>query len=174
MKKIYNYLFVGIVAVLSMTLSSCNTDEDVARRLDGIWEGEVRQNWAWRWSDYSRYQYVDIEFYTDPYFHAEGSGIEYDYTGSYSYVSCPFNFRVRNGVIYIDYRDGSRVQITDYHLSGSRFSGVFRDYYNGDYLADFSFYKVANFRHLRYSGYSLEADFEKEESKTTKTEAESK
>ena len=59
MKKIYNYLFVGIVAMLSMTLSSCN-DDNIARDLDGIWEGEVSQNWSWRWSDYTTYQYVDI------------------------------------------------------------------------------------------------------------------
>ncbi len=173
MKKIYNYLFVGIVTMLSMTLSSCN-DDNIARDLDGIWEGKVSQNWSWRWSDYTTYQYVDIEFYTDPYYYAEGTGVEYDYTGTYTYVSCPFNFRVRNGVIYMDYRDGTRVRITNYYLSGDRFSGTFRDYYSGDYLADFSFYKVANFRHFRYSGYSLDADFEKEDSKTNKTEAEQK
>ena len=171
MKKIYNYLFVGIVAMLSMTLTSCN-DDNIARDLDGIWEGRVSQNWSWRWSDYTTYQYVDIVFNTDPYHYAEGTGIEYDYT-TYSYVACPFNFRVRGGVIYMDYRDGSRVQITNYHLSGNRFSGTFRDYYSGEYLADFSFERVDDYRHRRYKGYTLDADFE-EDSKTNKTEAEQK
>ena len=172
MKKVYNYLFIGIVAMLSMTLSSCGEDEDVARRLDGIWEGEVRQNWAWRWSDYSTYQYVDMEFYIDPYYYAEGTGVEYDYTSSFSYVVCPFSFRVRSGVIYIDYRDGTMVRITNYSLSSGRFSGTFRDYYSGDYLADFTFYKVANFRHYRYSGYSLDVDLEKEGNAESKSESE--
>ena len=61
MKKIYNYLFVGIVAMLSMTLSSCN-DDNIARDLDGVWEGKVHRTWSWRWTDYTIYQYVDIEF----------------------------------------------------------------------------------------------------------------
>ena len=174
MKKIYNYLFIGIVAVLSMTLSSCN-DDDIARDLDGIWEGEVSQNWSWRWKNFSDYQYVDIEFFRDPSRYASGSGIEYDYDRWGYYKPCNFTFSVRNEDIFIDYEDGARVMIPHgYYLSSSRFEGEFRNYYYPyEYIANFSFVKVANHRYIRYKGYTLDADFE-EDSKTNKTEAEQK
>lgn len=174
MKKIYNYLFVGIVAMLSMTLSSCNDDNNIADTLNGIWEGEVSQSWSWRWDDYTVYQYVEMEFITDPYRYAKGYGYEYDYyRNSRYYEKCRFYFEVRNGRIYLDYDDGARVCISNYRLTNYRFEGTFRDYRTGDYLADFSFVKIASYRYDRYNYiYGTPAEFE--DSKTNKTEAEQK
>ena len=171
MKKIYNYLFIGIVAMLSMTLSSCD-DDDIAGTLDGVWEGEVSQNFSWRWSNYSNYQYVDIEFYTDPYRYASGTGIEYDYDRWGNYTTCTFSFSVESRDIYLIYADGARVMIPrGYYLSKTRFEGEFRDYYYPhDYIADFSFVKVANHLYNRYNyRYSKELPFK--EDNATENEA---
>lgn len=55
MKRIYNFLALAIVAMLTLSLTSCE-DERIADALDGIWEGQVSTN-----SDYTKYQYVDME-----------------------------------------------------------------------------------------------------------------
>ena len=172
MKKIYNYLFVGIVAMLSMTLSSCN-DDNIAKTLDGVWEGKVSQNYSWRWSNYTRYQYVEMEFLTDPYRYAKGYGYEYDYYDN-GYERVHFTFEVINEDIYIDYADGAHVLIPrGYYLSDSRFSGEFRDNRTGKYLGSFSFVKYANHRYDRYGSYypySKDIDFTDENPTASKAE----
>ena len=176
MKKIYNYLFVGIVAMLSMTLSSCN-DDNIAGTLDGVWEGTVIDNWddwSWRWKDYTRYQYVDIEFITDPYRYAQGYGYEYDYYSD-GYERVHFTFEVRNEDIYINYADGVHVCIPRryYTLTDRRFSGEFRDNRTGKYLGSFSFVKYANHRYDRYGSYypySKDIDFTDEDPTASKAE----
>ena len=173
MKKIYNYLFVGIVAMLCMTLSSCN-DDNIAGTLDGVWEGKVSQNYSWRWTDYTRYQYVDMEFITDPYRYAQGYGYEYDYYSD-GYERVRFTFEVRKEDIYINYADGARVCIPRryYTLTDNRFSGEFRDYYTGAYLGNFSFVKYANHRYDRYGSYypySKDIDFTDENPTASKAE----
>lgn len=172
MKKFYNFMAVALVAMLTLTLTSCN-DDDIAKTLDGIWEGEVSQNYSWRWSNYNNYQYVDIEFYKDPYRFSNGSGIEYDYDRYGRYTSCRFDFSVDFGVIYMDYEDGTRVRISNYDLTNTRFRGEFRDYRTGAYLADFNFVKVAEHRYNRYNySYSEELQFEEDvpENKGSQTE----
>ncbi|MBR1840368.1 MAG: hypothetical protein IJ782_07290 [Prevotella sp.] len=162
MKKFYNFMALALVAMLTLTLTSCNDDGYIADTLDGIWEGEVSQNYSWRWTNYSRYQYVDMEFITDPYKYAQGYGYEYDYYSD-GYERVRFHFEVRNEVIYIDYADGVHVCIPkhNYTLTRNRFSGEFRDYYTGEYLGSFSFVKYTDYRYNRvYYPYSKEIDFE--------------
>ena len=65
MKKFYSFITFGIIVLFSLSLTSCN-DDNIAATLDGVWEGEVTQNYSWRWNNYSVYQYVEIEFITDP------------------------------------------------------------------------------------------------------------
>ena len=180
MKKIYNYLFVGIVGMLCMTLSSCNNDDNIARDLDGVWAGDVTVG---NWRNHE-FQYVEIEFFKNPYRYAKGTGVEYDYSddGWFCYV-CEFSYEVDDRVIYIDYADDTHVRICDYDLYGNIFRGEFRNSYDRK-IAGFTFarpwnyrysggrYKVYRWNNGNYS-YSLDVDFE-EESKTNKTEAEKK
>lgn len=161
MKKIYSLITIGFIALFSLSLTSCN-DDNIARTLDGVWEGRVTQDWSWRWNNYSSYQWVEIEFITDPYRYAKGYGYEYDYYGN-AYNRVRFTFEVRNEVIYIDYADGVSVRISNYSLSDTRFRGQFKDYDTGEYLGDFDFVKFADHRYNRYYGsYSLNAEFEDE------------
>lgn len=139
-----------LIVLFALTLHSCEDDE-IAQQLDGIWEGQVASTYfSHRFGEQTEYQYVDIEFYADPYKYAKGAGMEYDYYGySNAYSKCAFSFEVRNGIIYLDYDDGTSVAIRNYRLNGSRFSGEFIDYWSGDYLASFDFTKVSNWRYNR-------------------------
>lgn len=155
MKKIFTYAFMAMTVLL--TLSSCHDDE-IAQDLAGIWEGEVAQSYfVNRYSTAVDYQSVDIHFYKDPYHYAQGDGVEFDYSGydrygNIYYYESRFVYEVRNGRIYMNYDDGTRVVISHYSLSGSRFSGTFNDYYSGDYLADFDLYRVDKYYYNTYSG----------------------
>lgn len=161
MKKLYSFITFGIIVLFSLSLTSCN-DDNIAATLDGVWEGEVTQNYSWRWNNYSVYQYVEIEFITDPYRYAQGYGYEYDYYAN-GYEKVRFTFEVRNEVIYIKYADGVRVRISNYRLSDNRFSGQFRDYDTGGYLGDFNFVKVGGYRYNRYYyPYSKTIEFSEE------------
>lgn len=149
--KILNIATYIIMAMISFTLYSCE-DEDIAQTLDGIWEGEVATEYfSYRWGTRTEYQAVDIEFYVDPYRYARGTGVEYDYDSRYYYTECGFYFEVYNGIIYLDYDDGSQVAIRNYRLTDNRFSGEFINYRTGEYLASFNFVKVNNWRHYRNS-----------------------
>lgn len=147
-RKIASYM---VMFLLAFTFASCE-DDQIAQDLDGIWEGEVASTYfTHRWGQQTQYQYVDIEFYADPYRYAKGTGIEYDYYGDgYRYSQCGFNFEVRDGIIYIDYNDGTSVAIRNYRLTNNRFQGDFIDYWSGEYLASFNFVRVDNWRYNRY------------------------
>lgn len=154
MKKFFAFALVAMTVMT--TFISCRDDE-IAEDLVGIWEGAVSQSYfTGRYTYEVDYQYVDIEFYKNPYQYAKGDGVEYDYTGydrwndCYYYYRCGFSYEVRNRNIYIYYDDGTRVVIRDYSLSGSRFTGTFRDYYDR-YLADFDFVRVGGYYYKTYS-----------------------
>lgn len=148
-RKFASYL---MMVMMAFAVTSCNEDDDIAYTLDGIWEGEVATEYFnYRWGYQTEYQYVDIEFFADPYRYARGTGVERDYSPSgRRYVECFFDFEVHNGVIYIDYDDGSSVAIYNYRLSNNHFYGDFHDDYTGKFLASFDFVKVNNWRHNRY------------------------
>ena len=99
MKKIYNYLFVGIVAMLSMTLTSCNDDDYDARLLAGYWEGEIKSV-GWRSGTFN---YVDFYFEKDPSY-GRGHGWEYDYDEwDHLVARSDFDYEVVNGSIRMTY-----------------------------------------------------------------------
>lgn len=159
MKKILSFI---VIAMTVFSFSSCN-DREVAQTLDGIWEGEVSQTYCnYRWGGSTTYQYVDMEFYADPYKYSAGTGYERDYTylnsyGYGEYVEVEFKFRVDFNNIYIDYADGTKVAIYNYTLNNNHFNGTFKDYYTGSYMADFSFTKVNSWRHSTYTIYHSRA-----------------
>ncbi len=140
------------MAVTAMSFVSCDDDE-IAQTLDGVWEGQVQ---AYRWN---LYQYVDIQFSREGY--ADGYGIERDYMSNGDRYDSPFTFKVNNGRIFMEYEDGSRVAIRNYTLTENRFSGEFCEwigsYSVGDVIARFDFYKVTDWRHIRFNNYHYTA-----------------
>lgn len=174
MKKILTIL-LSLVTALSFT--GCekddfiDTNKAIAYDLNGIWSGTVAQTYfTHRWGgrgvqEITEYQDVDIEFYTNPYRYAKGTGVEYDYTyineytGRCEYVKCDFDFEVRGRNIYIHYYDGydkfsdSYIAIYNFRLNGNIFDGEFHDYHTGEYVASFSFDKIDNWRYNRGDYY---------------------
>ena len=149
MKKLYTNIAVVLMAVLTMTaFTSCDKDVDLAYDLDGIWQGTILGNYY-----YDRYgtNYTDYDteicFYQNGAFSRGGTGYEIDRdntTGRYSRFN--FDWKVRNGRIYISYDDGTDVAITHYSLWSNEFRGEFRDYHNGRTLATFRFYRINSWR----------------------------
>lgn len=144
-----HYILIALAALAAIALTVSCDDDIISERLDGVWSGQVTSGWGWR----TNYQYVDIEFYNDPYQYASGSGIEYDYDRDGHYHPVRFNFTVSSGNIYLDYEDGTSVYISDYGIQPSRFHGTFRDRYDGRVLGQFEFYRVDDWRYKR-GGYS--------------------
>ena len=101
MKKIFNFIFVGIVAVLCLTLTSCNNDDYDARALAGYWEGEITSS-SWRSGTFN---YVDFYFEKDPSY-GKGHGWERDYSASgYIVAESYFEYEVINGSLRLLYDD---------------------------------------------------------------------
>lgn len=151
MKKIYTLLAVALMAV---ALASCDSDADLAYDLDGIWQGTIQGNYYYdRYhTSYSDYD-TEIRFYQEGAFSNGGTGYEIDrdnYTGRYT--RSYFDWKVRNGRIYMSYDDGYDVVIRDfetYRMGGTmRFRGYFDDYYTGEQLASFNLIKVAETRSM--------------------------
>lgn len=168
MKKITTFI---MLAMLALSFTSCETEDDnIARALDGIWSGTVAQRYvqqysAWRYKEGIAYQDIEMQFYTDPYYCAEGDGVEYDFDRR-GYVENRFRFYVRNQRIYIDYEYGMDVVIMNYDLRGNIFDGSFYQWYNsapgyekysrwdiGGKIAEFELDRVSSWRHSGYSRY---------------------
>ena len=143
-----------ILAMLTLTavFTSCtDEDQDIAYYLAGEWQGQLRA------ADDNRYDvtmYFDQE--NDNYYATHGYGYEIDrgWWGRHSRIG--FDWAVRDGNIYINYYDGTRV-VVDYdqlphsYDPGTRFSGYFVDYRTGEDLAEFYLVKTGA-RYARETG----------------------
>lgn len=136
---------VLLMAAMTFTFTSCDDeDEEIAYSLEGVWKGSIVSGYYNRYGDY-RESYTDtqIEFYNDPYSYASGSGREVDYNRNGWTDVVYFDYAVRNGNIYLDYEDGSRVAIYKWGMYYDTFEGEFHDYRTGEYLASFKLYYVS-------------------------------
>ena len=153
MKKIYNYLFVGIVAMLSMTLSSCNDDDYDARLLAGYWEGEITSV-GWRSGTFN---YVDFYFEKDPSY-GRGHGWEYDYDEWDRLVAkSDFDYEVVNGSIRMTYYSPRVVVwIDNWTISSdnTRLRAKFR--YNGS-TVEWYLRRIGGWRSTVLYPYSMDA-----------------
>lgn len=142
MKKFSVFFMVVMAAVMSFSFSSClDDDEAIAYYLDGEWRGTIYS------MDDQRY---DVTMYFDQYqnyYATSGTGYEVD-RGRWGRNSrMAFNWYVKNGNIYIEYADRTRV-IVDYDrlprsaARGERFWGYFVDWNTDETLAEFDLTKV--------------------------------
>lgn len=144
-------------------LTSCDEeDRAIAIDLSGIWEGTVSQEYFInRYGDKEvTYQDVDMEFRKRSGSWSSGTGTEIDYDYDYRthrlyYYTCEFSYNVRNGIIYIDFEDGTKSRIRDYSLSSDFFTGYFQDYYTDRDLCRFKFRRVSGhlYENDRYYDY---------------------
>ena len=105
MKKwIYNIGWV-MMAFVTLSLTSCDDDADIARTLEGTWEGNMYAGTDYH-GNYYKALYSQVCFLRDPYTYSSGSGywVDYydnNYWGNYNYVASHIEFTVRNRVINI-------------------------------------------------------------------------
>ncbi len=142
-----------LMALMGITFTACE-DEFIADSLEGTWSGDMYVSSYYDGRDYYA-TYSEITFSIDPFRFTKGSGYWVDYYSGapWDYVANHISWRVDNGNIYIHFLDdNSSVVISDYHLSGSRFSGYIAD---GDYDVHFNLRHVAspNMDSYSYWGY---------------------
>lgn len=135
MKRFSNLFSLIIIAIITITFTSCDRDADEADALLGIWKGQIEGN-----NSYTGYYDTEIRFYGNQ--STGGSGDEFDQDPidpNNNYYST-FNWEIRNNTIFISYdnlNDFRNVAITDYRVSGNYFEG----YMNG---FKFSLVKTVN------------------------------
>lgn len=128
MKKVFILMSVALVAMFG--LSSCNSDDqDEAMVLSGEWRGDWKM---WYEDDFGHRFYAEntsLKLVPDHRYSTRGYGIQVDsYShGEYRYLWYKFDWEVRNGIIYIDYRYDDELDtfIRDYRLDNNYFSGYF-------------------------------------------------
>ena len=63
MKKFTSYIAMMMIALTSLTFTSCNDDEDIANTLWGVWKGEMYVTTYWG-DYYYDASYSEIAFVT--------------------------------------------------------------------------------------------------------------
>ena len=155
MKKLYFYLMMMMLAGFTMT--SCETDEEIARKLTGVdWEGNLNTYYSNRWGDY----FQDGEYRTVWRFEGSdrsgwGEECDYDYYDRRNRAYSKFHWEVCNGNIYIDYDDRTwnpvRIDYYNYTLTYNRFHGTMYDWEDRAY--EFDLYANSSWRWDDYDDY---------------------
>lgn len=164
MKKIKFFMTMMAIALVSFSFTSCE-DEEIARDLEGTWEGNIHVS-----SKYDGVYYYSTKTYVcfdrDIYKYAAGEGYWVDYYDSYKwswgdYVANHITWRVDNGVIKIHFvDDGDNVKIYDYSLNDRYFSGIVE---TDDFQkVSFRLTKTSSFdwKHYDHWGYAKKGIFD--------------
>lgn len=173
MKKLISFFTVLVIALV--TLTSCDEDYMISYDLKGTWEGNMYTYYDFN-GHTQKVSYTEIQFLSNPYEHKSGYGYWVDHfsrrPGDY-YYSRIF-WEVKNQHIYIDFMsEGTSIEIYDYKLNGSRFTGWFKDGYNTN--TEFSLVKTADYSdHYDYDygwGYGYDDYYDYYYSKATRSSA---
>ena len=156
-----------MVLLSALTLTSCDEDTETAYDLDGIWQGTINGNYYQDRYGYTESWDTEIRFYQNGDFSRGGSGEERDWDYRGKCYSSRFDWKVRNGRIYLYYDDGYNIVIDRYDLywrsNTQRFRGYFEDFDTGDQLASFDLVKVVDWHD--FSKKSLDNGLFNEEKK---------
>lgn len=151
MKTVCKFTMMVICTMFAMT--SCDSDTDLAYDLDGTWAGSLSSEfYDYRYDRHMTDEYdTEITFVQDGDFSRGGTGYEIDYNLTTGYETRDyFDWKVRNGRIYLYYSDGSSVVIRDYdiyYVGGTpHFRGYFDNAHDGSTLAAFNLVKVTRTR----------------------------
>ena len=128
MKKIYIYLTMAVIAMMSF--SSCEDSDTLrARTLEGTWTGYIDTYYYDRWGLSGNSYRTTMFFDRLDRYGGTGYEVDYDMNSPYrDYYYCPFEWDVYNGTIRIRYADSwNDVLIYDYHLDYDYFEGYMDD-----------------------------------------------
>lgn len=125
MKKIVTFISAVILAIGTLSLTSCDEDQSIALTLDGSWAGDLYVNTTY--SGYTYYaNYSEVEFIADPFNYASGTGYWIDYYSNapWDYYASHIRWNVTGGRIRIYFiEDDYIIDIYDYVISDYYFSG---------------------------------------------------
>ena len=158
MKRATSYLMLTLAALLTVSLTSCDPDDDIAYTLEGTWQGYMQVSRYYDGRDYGS-TYSELYFNRDPYRYSSGQGYWVDYYkehpwSRYDYVASRITWTVSNSVIYVNFVDeGTSLEIHDYALNDDVFTG--RIYY-GDQTVDFHLRHVSS---PNWDDYYFEGDY---------------
>lgn len=148
MKKMYTLWVAVLLAVLSLSVASCNflnDDDEIAYTLEGTWRGNMYVSLKWDNRVYDA-TYSEITFLRDPYRYSSGTGYWVDYydNGGWgrNYVANHIEWTVEFGSIKVDFiEERTTIWIERYDLSNNYFSGTI---YDGDNRVKFSLRHVSS------------------------------
>ena len=115
--------------MMAVSLTSCDDDE-IARTLEGTWEGEIFPYYQYQGSYYD-ITYSEVCFLRDPYRYSSGTGYWVDYYdrgywGGYNYIANHIEWRVDFGTLYVYFVEDD-YEIRIYDLNDNYFEGVIDD-----------------------------------------------
>ena len=123
MKKLYTTLMMAMMAMMTLSFTSCESDEEIARGLEGTWTGNM-----YIVDDYGEATtYSEITFTRYSSYDTSGVGVWYDYYADGYRSTSHFEWRVDWTNIYILFEDDVEVEIRHYDLRPNRFTGRFWD-----------------------------------------------
>lgn len=143
MKKITTLLTTLLLTVTTLTLTSCNGDEEISNTLWGVWEGHMESYYTYGDYTYSVSRTI-LSFDKDPYYYASGTGYWIDYFSgaSFDYYATHIEWTVSNGNIRIhSLEDDEYWYIYEYGLGYNYFTGYI-DGESGNSMS-FSLYKTS-------------------------------
>ncbi len=145
-----------MMAMMTLSFTSCDKDSDIAYTLDGTWSGYMELNHYYEGGWYDEYN-AKVYFNTTGW--SSGTGMWQDIYSSYLKPTQAITWSVSNGNIYIEFKEsGEKAIITNYSLDNGLFSGViqfYSSYYDGGTSTsyEFSFVKIPSMDWSSYSYY---------------------
>ena len=134
MKKLYFYLLMMMPLMASVTLTSCESDDQYESDLlvEGDWQGYLGTYYYDRWGLTGTTYETVMRFGSSGYGATSGRGYQVDYdtrSPFYDYAYCTFQWSVVNGQITLIYDDDqwNPVYIYDYRLTSRHFYGYMDD-----------------------------------------------
>lgn len=125
MKKLLTLASTALVALMTLSLTSCDEDQWIGLNLDGTWEGNM-----YMYSEYGGRTYratrTVVEFDTSlSLSHGTGYWIDYYYNAPWAYTASHIRWTVVNRTIRIHFiEDDYMVYIYDYSVNDRYFSGL--------------------------------------------------
>ena len=111
MKKITYYFSMIFMAVMMLSLTSCDEDADIAYALNGTWKGIMQTQLGTYQSNMS-----EVTF-NSGYDSGDGYWIDYYSNAPWDYVANRIYWKVSGTTIYITFRDTQeKAVIRNYHL----------------------------------------------------------
>lgn len=158
MKKMHTLWTMVLLAVLSMSFTSCEWDDDdeIAYTLEGTWRGNMYMSSEWDGRVYDA-TYSEICFLRDPYRYSSGTGYWIDYYNNAgwgtNYVANHIEWTVNYRTITVYFvEENTTLWIENYRLDDAYFDGTIFD---GETRVDFQLRHTSspNWNNFQYWGW---------------------